>query len=428
MTPPPEDAPLRVPQIPELGRESEAMRLGLARTGAMAVLCVDLGDLLAVERLHGASAWRQVLGRIADRLTQHLAGHLDGDDRVVQGELGRSELLVFLFRRRDDAGFFHTELPMRVRELQRDLAPTGNRLGYPFLREPLRLAVGSAVVFHDPALRPERALRHACDLAREDASLSRRLAARTRRDALLDLLLRDRLGVALEPIVRLGDLHPVGWESLVRGPARSELATPRALFGTAEETQLTFELDCRCRAAALRNAKRLPAGAKLFLNCLPSAIHDPSFQGHALRENLQACGLQPSDVVFEISEGESISNWEIFREVCDHYAGLGFGIALDDVGAGYGSLEAVAELRPDFVKVDLAFVRGIDTDPARQEVLVALHGVARSIGATTIAEGVETPEQLETLRRLGIPLGQGFLFRDDPRLQLADRVDSEGDG
>jgi EAL domain-containing protein (putative c-di-GMP-specific phosphodiesterase class I) len=394
----------------------------------MAVLCVDLADLLQVEQRQGAAAYRQVLGRVADRLHQDLAGHLESGDRVVLGELGRSELLVFLFRRREDTGFFHTELPLQVRELQRDLAPAGNRLGYPFVREPLRLFVGSAVVFHDPALRPERALRRACELAREDAWLASRLAARSRRDALLGLMLRDRLGVALEPIVRIDDLRPIGWESLVRGPARSELASPRALFAAAEEADLTFELDCRCRAAALAEAKRLPAGAKLFLNCLPSAIHDPAFQGHALRENLQAHGLHPSDVVFEISEGESISNWEIFREVCDHYAGLGFGIALDDVGAGYGSLEAVTELRPDYVKVDLAFVRGIDTDPARQEVLQALHGVARSIGATTVAEGVETPEQLETLRRLGMPLGQGFLFRDDPRLQLRDPVDSEGDG
>ncbi|MDX1650364.1 MAG: EAL domain-containing protein, partial [Myxococcota bacterium] len=363
-----DDPPVRLPTIPELGREAETLRRGFARRGAMAVLCLDLRDLVVVERRQGAEAWRQVLGRVADRLHQQLAGHLEPDDRVVLGEIGESELLVLMLRARDDAGFLRDELPGLARDLERHLAPPGNRLAYPFVRDALRIFVGSAVVFHDPLVRPERALQHACALAREDARLAARLAARARREALVDLMLRGRLAIALEPIVELGDRRPMGWEALVRGPSRSELASPRALFGAAEEGDLTFELDCRCRAAALDAAKRLPAGARLFVNCLPSAIHDPAFQGHALRENLQARGLQPSDVVFEISEAESISNWEIFREVCDHYAGLGFGIALDDVGAGYGSLEAVAELRPDYMKVDLAFVRGIDADPARQEV------------------------------------------------------------
>lgn len=422
-----EEPPQLLPRIPELGQEAESLCAALARSGAMAVLCIDTGALLEVERRQGASAWRQVQGRVVERLHQLLAGHLAADDRMVQGELGRSEILVFLFRSRRDGEFLRGGLEVLVRDVGRHLAPSGNRLGYPFVREPLVLHVGSAVVLHDPARRPEHALRRACERAREETELAVRLAGRRTREALLDLLLRDRLSIVFEPIVALEDLHAVGWEALVRGPVRSDLTTPRALFAAAEEAELTFELDCRCRAAALEEAKPIPPGTKLFLNCLPSAIHDPAFQGHALRETLQSRGLQPSDVVFEISEGESISNWEIFREVCDHYAGLGFGIALDDVGAGYGSLEAVAELRPAYVKVDLAFVRGIDADPARQEVLIALHGVARSIGAKLVAEGIETPDQLATLRRLGVPLGQGFLFRDDPRLRLADPVDSEGD-
>jgi len=424
----PEEPPQHLPRVPELGHEAERLCAGLARSGAMAVLYVDTGALLEVEHRHGAAAWRQVQGRVVDRLQQLLAGHMEPGDCMTQGELGRSELLVFLFRPRSDGEFLRGGLEVLVRDLGRHLAPSGNRLGYPFVREPLELHVGSAVVLHDPATRHEHALRRACERAREEAELAARLAERRTREALLDLLLRDRLAIAFEPIVKLEGSQAIGWEALVRGPRNSELATPRALFGAAEEADLTFELDCRCRATAVEEAKRLPPGSKLFLNCLPSAIHDPAFQGHALRETLQARGLQPSDVVFEISEGESISNWEIFREVCDHYAGLGFAIALDDVGAGYGSLEAVAELRPDYVKVDLAFVRGIDADPARQEVLIALHGVARSIGAKLVAEGIETPDQLATLKRLGVPLGQGFLFRDDPRLRLADPVDSGGDG
>jgi EAL domain-containing protein (putative c-di-GMP-specific phosphodiesterase class I) len=163
-----------------------------------------------------------------------------------------------------------------------------------------------------------------------------------------------------------------------------------------------------CRRQALRQAKRLPEGAKLFLNLLPCAIYDPAFDRDALRATLQDHQLRPSDVVFEISEHESIGNFAIFRELCDRYSELGFKIAMDDVGAGYGSLEAVTELTPDYIKVDIAFIRAIDSDPARQAVLIALNGIAQRIGAQIIAEGIETPEQFEKLKELAVPYGQGY--------------------
>ena len=101
---------------------------------------------------------------------------------------------------------------------------------------------------------------------------------------------------------------------------------------------------------------------------------------------------------------------EFRNRVRDYYRRLGFQIALDDTGAGYASLEAVMELSPDFIKVDRAFVHGIDQDPARQELLRALRSVADRIGARIIGEGLDTLEELSTLGGLGIPFGQGWLF------------------
>ena len=154
----------------------------------------------------------------------------------------------------------------------------------------------------------------------------------------------------------------------------------------------------------------MPGDTKLFLNIRPTTIHDPSFRAEALERTLERCGLCPSDVVLEISEQESIDNFEIFREVRDYYGKLGFQIALDDTGSGYASLKAVVELSPEFIKVDRSFVSRIDEDPGRQEVLSAFQSVAQRIGARIIGEGLDTLEELETLGRLGIPFGQGWLF------------------
>jgi EAL domain-containing protein (putative c-di-GMP-specific phosphodiesterase class I) len=94
----------------------------------------------------------------------------------------------------------------------------------------------------------------------------------------------------------------------------------------------------------------------------------------------------------------------------DYYRSLGFQFALDDTGAGYAGLEELLEIEPDYIKIDRAMVSGVDQDPARQDVLTAILQLADKMGAQVIGEGLDTLEELETLGRLGIRFGQGWLF------------------
>lgn len=374
------------------------------------MLVIDAMSLDEIERSFGVDAHRQVTGRIAARTREVLSDGLEPDDHVVLGDLGRDEVIVLMLRGRHDDLFYRSELPELAARLRKSLADAGSRFGYPFTREPLRFSVGVALALYDPTLRPEVLIRRAREQALEDADLNARIETRQRRERFTALLLAEQISMVFEPIVKLSTRENLGYEALARGVGDAALNSPKALFGAAAETDLLFELDCLCRRQALRQAKRLPEGAKLFLNLLPCAIYDPAFEGDALRRTLQDHQLGPSDVVLEISERESIENFAIFRELCDRYSELGFKIAMDDVGAGYGSLEAVMELAPNYIKVDIAFIRAIDSDPARRAVLVALNGIARRIGAQIIAEGIETPEQLETLKQLAVPYGQGYLL------------------
>jgi EAL domain-containing protein (putative c-di-GMP-specific phosphodiesterase class I) len=165
-----------------------------------------------------------------------------------------------------------------------------------------------------------------------------------------------------------------------------------------------------CRESGLRGAIDFPAGTKLFLNIRPTTIHDPAFREDRLIETLERSKLSPSDVVFEISEQESIRSFGAFREMRDYYRNLGFQFALDDTGAGYAGLEEILEVEPDYIKIDRAMVSGVDQDPARQDVLAALLTLAEKMGAQVIGEGLDTLEELEMLERLGIRFGQGWLF------------------
>lgn len=397
--------------LPSQGAEALAHAARrLEETGALGVLLVDAAPLLSIELRYGYDAYRRSLGNLAAFVEDLLAPARVAARIPCAGVDGRAELALFVFQPPTDAPFYLKSLPRFAETLDRRLRRHGHRIGYPYLRTLPTLSVGSAFVLRNPRLGAMTQVRSTLEAARSDADLAARWARRERHRRFLEVVLSGQVSAVFEPIVDAKRLTVFGYEALTRGPAGGEFASPAVLFSVAEEENLLFELDCLCRRKALEGAVDFPSGTKLFLNVRPTAIHDPSFQPDALKRTLQECGLSPSDVVFEISERESIENYEIFREARDEYGKLGFQFALDDTGAGYASLEAVMELTPEFIKVDRAFVSGIDVDPARQSMVQAFQAIAERMGARIIGEGLDTLEELRTLGEMGIHFGQGWLF------------------
>ena len=157
--------------------------------------------------------------------------------------------------------------------------------------------------------------------------------------------------------------------------------------------------------AMISSIQGLAPGKLLFVKGLPTSIHDPAFRGDVLRRTLDNLILCPSDIVFELSEKQPGRDPGLFRVARKHDGELGFQVAIDDTGLAYRSLDSIIELAPDFIRVDLNLVRGIDADPARQERLRALNVVANSIHASVIAEGIETSDEPATVQSLGVTYG-----------------------
>ncbi len=377
---------------------------------ALGLLVLDASPLEEIESRSGHEAHACALASLAAAVDKICSELCDGAQMVSVGELGRSELFVSIVRPTNDIDFYRDELPRLSHQLGERLARQGQRIVYPYLRKLPSLWIGRAYVMRNPRIGAVTQIRAAIDSGRQDAALNRSIDMRERSLEFMDVLVSGRVRSVYEPIVDAKGLTVFGYEALARGEEGSSFSGAAELFGMAAQENLLFELDCLCRHKALEGAIDFPDGVKLFMNIRPTSIHDPSFQPDALTRTLDECGLSPSDVVFEISEQESIENYEIFREARDAYGRLGFQFALDDTGAGYASLEAVLELSPEFIKVDRAFVKGINEDPARQNMVRAFQRIADDTNAKIIGEGLDTLEELQTLGELGIQFGQGWLF------------------
>lgn len=403
-----------------LGEHFSEIGARFDEAGAIGLMVFGAPMLAQVERRHGSAAREACLDGLRTRIAEVAEERLRQDYLVCRAEPGFDEIVVVLFRRPTGAGFFRTEMPGFRQEVARLLSGDSGPIFYPYLRTAQTLPAGLSVAIRNPQFGTATQLRRLVEEAREGCLHDAEATRRAHRQELLETILDNRIYSVYEPIVEVSSRTVFGYEALARGPERSRFHSPAALFSAAQEYGLLFELDCACRESGLRGAVDFPSGTKLFLNILPTTIHDPSFREDRLIETLEKRKLRPCDIVFEISEQESIRSFGAFREMRDQYRRLGFQFALDDTGAGYAGLEELVEIEPDYIKIDRSMVSGVDQDPARQDVLAAVLQLAEKMGAQVIGEGLDRLEELEMLGRLGIRFGQGWLFGHPTPLRAAE--------
>jgi len=168
------------------------------------------------------------------------------------------------------------------------------------------------------------------------------------------------------------------------------------------------DLERLCRRQAVSTARHhLGDAAKLFVNTSAAALRDPELAGPGFRSQLEAQGLAAGDFVLEVSERAAAEEPTPHAETLRQLKTRGFGIASDDMGAGYASLQSIVEVEPDYLKVDLSLVRDIHRNSIKQSLLETLVELSQKVGARVIAEAIEAASELAALRGMGVPFAQG---------------------
>ncbi len=228
---------------------------------------------------------------------------------------------------------------------------------------------------------------------------------------LLDELLREQnFDIHFQPIVGIDRASILGFEALTRGPANSSLHSPLVLFDAAARFGRLLELERLVVRRALQRFKELKLPGQIFLNLSVDSLLAAETQIDLISNDLAAFGMPPSRMVIELTETRVSVDPERLRSSADALRGLGFVMAIDDLGEGFASLKRWLDLKPEFVKIDRYFIDGIAQDPLKQHFVRAIMDLANSSGCTVIAEGLEQASDLNVLHRLGVKYCQGYLF------------------
>lgn len=388
--------------LPTLPVMIERSRNLFKERGELVVLYLNFVRYSKIEEIYGWEKLDAVLETTAAAVREFLDDTALSTSRVMVSFTNDDDFIFFHVPASGVAAASEGDITEMVARLQRHV---GGRIEAQHGEEVAALFdiyVGRAHVYYNPKIRLERLIYRGI---REAANASRSIEERERARRVADLRssLRDRgVYVDYHPIVVTETREIFGYEALARGVMRS-LRSPEVMFDVAAEADLVWELSRLCRSRAIEGIDtRLQPGELLFINVDPHDFNDPAFNENEVRS--------PERVVIEITERTAIKDYPKFRERLRAFRERGFRFAVDDAGSGYAGLGSIANLEPDFIKLDISLINAIDTNFIKQNLVETMVKFANDHGAKVIAEGVERAEEFNAVNDLGVHLVQGFFL------------------
>ena len=381
------------------------------------VVYVDIEQFEAIEAEYGWAFFDEFVRRTGEVISVEAKARFP-KPLVAANLPGGSSFYIFFETRgsdiRQESAFdtLANELKQKLIECMRERFPNMQQGQIGFF-------VGAARVDYRPQIRLERqvyqGMQTAADAVRDAEQQRKKQLTRE----LKDIIRRKRVMTLFQPIVRTKDSTVFGYEVLTRGAGNSSFRNSDVLFSFAREANLAWELEAISLDAALRKLRTFDLeGRKFLLNLEAEMFAESEFRIH---EMVTFFAERRGHFVFELTERAAIEDYAVFRKLLDEFRAKGIEVAIDDAGSGYASLEAIASLAPDYLKITKGLVSSLAHEPIKQDLVKMLVDLSAKIGAQTLAEGIETREEYDCCLELGIDLLQGyFLGHPQEKLEAGD--------
>ncbi len=386
------------------------------RIAHLGVIYVQIGKFFGFEELYGWELYDQVLLVVSRGLREDVEGSRYATHLFSIRYSGADGFYILYSLPAPARGRGGVPLDAEASRLQENVLKRLRAVFAGTAVDLMTVHASSLVASDNPRVRSSR---HLTRQVAEAVKIVSQRQTRERIDLCVSLkrIMGSRqLRAAFQPVRRLADGVVHGWEALIRGPQGSPFETPNVLFAVARDNDMDVELETLCLETIFGALPRGVGSRRLFVNASSMLLRHPVFLDE---RNLTAINRSHNDVVIEISEKEMV-DYSSFGDILTAVRGAGMKIAIDDAGSGYSGLEAILNLRPDYIKVADSLVRGLEEDPIKREIISSLATIGGRIDSTLVAEGIEREEERDALIELGIEYGQGF-FLGRPSFQVSSR-------
>ncbi|HEY2092941.1 MAG TPA: EAL domain-containing protein [Thermoanaerobaculia bacterium] len=396
----------RATGLPSVPMILDRVKEVLIEQGEIGIVFVDIEQYEAIEQEYGWAFFDEFLRRSGELIVAEATARFKNSIVAAQ-RIGGSSFYVFHETRGQDLSAENVSMTMAT-DLRARLVTAMRERFANMQPEQIGFFVGATRIDYRPQIRIERQLYAGMQIAGDVVRDAEQERKKQLTRELRDIIRRKRVTTLFQPIVRAGNISVFGYEILTRGPAHSSFRNSDMLFSFARETKLAWALEAIALDCALRRLRNLNLGDRKFLLNLEAEMFGESeFRIH---EMASFFAEHRGNFVLELTERAAIEDYAVFRRLLDEFRDQGIEVAIDDAGSGYASLEAIAALAPDYLKVTKSLVSTLAQEPIKQDLVKMLVELAHKINSKTIAEGIETQEEYETCRDLGIDLIQGYYF------------------
>ncbi|KJS14885.1 MAG: hypothetical protein VR69_15495 [Peptococcaceae bacterium BRH_c4b] len=385
---------------------NEKIRCVLDRQKSLILIFIDIKEFHKIERLHGSQVAGRLLKRMNELLINKAPEMIPYYEEILTVDKLLGDEFVVIYSHQDNPSY--EEMQNISFSWRIAFKESLNKAMYGEIGSAVDIHVGCSAIYPEGEENIESKLYSAMREAQKHARGQMDHKNARLLDEFKDIINNENFTIEYQPIVSLTTGLVLGWEALTRGPRNSHFRSPQVIFNYAAEVDMLYTVERLCRHMSIENLGQIKQEQKIFLNINPLTICDTNFVKGETLNFIKQAGLNQRNIVFEITEQADIRNLPHFKRTLEHYRNQGYMVAIDDAGAGFSSLQAIAQIRPDFIKMDISLVQGVEGDPVKRALLETFVTFAEKIGSFIIAEGIETENELRALINMGVHYGQGY--------------------
>lgn len=395
-----------IPIFPQLRTQIEAM---IEKELKLGMILIDISYILKTIRTYNSKNKSIILDAIVKFMNCLRGNYIRKQDIIVRNQTKGNKYYLFLSPARKQDCFRTEDFENMTYRIYSLLFNILDKDALRLMEGKQRIKFGYSIGFHSPTAQKQDLLNRLLDMAQDMTKYWSIKNDLKNQDILYQMIKQNNIIIKHQPIVNLNTNQILGYEAFIHGPDGTIFRDSYSLFTYAQQLGLDYDLDWLCKKQIILNASGIGPENSLFINILPCCAYDTNQRIITFKKHIIHNQIEPTRIVFELSDKKAVENQTILANILKLYKDLSFAININRSWLNT-NMEIIKKFKISYLKLSMALIRDIHQNKKIQDFIKDVRKMAQEMGAQLIAEGIETKDELNTVKKLGIKWGQGHLF------------------